>query len=101
MSTATREFHEARDLLFELRDKPAAAAAQFRWPRLQQFNWALDHFDVMARGNDATALWIVEADGTAYRASFAQLSTRSAQVANFLREHGVQRGERILLMLGN
>jgi acetyl-CoA synthetase len=101
MNTPTRDFHEARDLLFELRDQPAAAAVRFRWPRLQQFNWALDHFDVIARGNQSTALWIVEADGSEYRASFSQLSARSAQVANFLRERGVARGERILLMLGN
>ncbi|HVU81735.1 MAG TPA: AMP-binding protein, partial [Rhodanobacteraceae bacterium] len=101
MHTATREFHEARDLLFALRDQPAEASAQFRWPRLRHFNWALDHFDAIARGNDATALWIVEADGREYRASFAQLSARSSQVANFLREHGVARGDRVLLMLGN
>jgi acetyl-CoA synthetase len=101
MDNATREFHAARDLLFRLRDDPAAAGAQFRWPRLQRFNWALDHFDAIARGNDAPALWIVEADGSEYRASFAQLAARSAQVANFLRENGVVRGERILLMLGN
>ena len=100
-STSTREFHEARDLLFKLRDQPQAAVAQFRWPRLQRFNWALDHFDAIARGNDRTALWIVEADGREYRASFAQLAARSGQVANFLRDHGVARGERILLMLGN
>jgi acetyl-CoA synthetase len=101
MSTPTRDFHDARDLLFELRDQPAAAAERFRWPRLQRFNWALDHFDVIARGNQSTALWIVEADGREYRATFAELSQRSAQVANFLREQGVVRGERILLMLGN
>src|SRR5689334_3100429 len=82
-NTATRDFHAARDLLFRLRDDPAAASAQFRWPRLQRFNWALDHFDAIARGNDRTALWIVEADGREYRTSFAQLSARSGQVANF------------------
>ena len=100
-NTATRDFHAARDLLFRLRDDPAAASAQFGWPRLQRFNWALDHFDAIARGNDAPALWIVEADGREYRTSFAHLSARSGQVANFLREQGVLRGERILLMLGN
>lgn len=101
MNSATHDFHQARDLLFKLRERHADAVSQFRWPRLQQFNWAIDHFDVIAQGNDSTALWIVEADGRQYRSSFAQLSTRSAQVANFLRAHGVKRGERILLMLGN
>jgi acetyl-CoA synthetase len=94
-------FRAARDLLFALREDHAAAVRDFRWPRLAHFNWALDHFDGMAQGNDAPALWIVEADGTEHRASFAQLSRRSAQLANWLRSQGVRRGDRILLMLGN
>jgi acetyl-CoA synthetase len=94
-------FQTARDLLLALRDDHAKASAEFRWPKLSEFNWALDHFDNMARGNDAPALWIVEADGTEYRASFAQLSRRSDQVANFLQVQGVKRGDRILVMLGN
>jgi acetyl-CoA synthetase len=101
MNAATFEFHQARDLLFQLRDQPSAAAARFRWPRLREFNWALDHFDVIAQGNDSPALRIVEADGREHRNSFAQLSARSGQVANFLRQQGVKRGDRILLMLGN
>ncbi|MES2940804.1 MAG: AMP-binding protein [Pseudomonadota bacterium] len=94
-------FRAARDLLFALRDDHAGAVRDFRWPKLDHFNWALDHFDSMAQGNDAPALWIAEADGTEYRASFAQLARRSAQVANWLRSAGVRRGDRILLMLGN
>lgn len=94
-------FYSARDLLLSLREDHAAAVEQFRWPQLTQFNWALDHFDKMAAGNDNPALWIVEADGSEYRASFAQLSRRSSQVANWLRSVGVRRGERILLMLTN
>jgi acetyl-CoA synthetase len=101
MTTDQDTFLQARDMLLRLRDDHAAAAAQFRWPRLAEFNWALDYFDVMARGNAAPALWIVEADGTEVRISFAQLAARSSQVANFLRALGVQRGDRVLLMLGN
>jgi acetyl-CoA synthetase len=94
-------FRRARDLLLELRDDHAAAVEQFRWPGLTHFNWALDHFDAMAAGNDALALWIVNADGSEQKFSFAQLSARSSQVANFLRAQGVQRGDRMLVMLGN
>jgi len=94
-------FQTARDLLLALRDDHAKASAEFRWPKLSEFNWALDHFDNMARGNDAPALWIVEADGTEYRTSFAQLSRRSGQVANFLQAQSIKRGDRILVMLGN
>lgn len=101
MDQNQNSFHAARDLLLRLHGDPEAACAQFRWPRHQHFNWALDHFDVMARGNTAPALWIVDADGSEYRTSFEQLSQRSSQVANFLRAQGVRRGERVLLMLGN
>ena len=101
MNQSQNSFHAARDLLLRLHGDPEAAYTQFRWPRPQHFNWALDHFDVMARGNAAPALWIVDADGSEYRTSFEQLSQRSSQVANFLRAQGVRRGERVLLMLGN
>ena len=55
----------------------------------------------MAHGNDATALHIVGEDGSEVKRSFAELSARSGQVANWLRAQGVQRGDRVLLMLGN
>ncbi|MDP1007357.1 AMP-binding protein, partial [Klebsiella pneumoniae] len=79
----------------------ATAVRDFRWPQLGAFNWALDYFDVMAEGNSANALWIVEEDGSEQRYSFQQLATRSNQVANHLRSLGVRRGDRVLLMLGN
>lgn len=94
-------FLAARDFLLEHRTDYATAYADFRWPQLDEFNWALDHFDIMAQGNDGPALWIVEEDGRESRLSFAELSWRSNQVANFLRAQGVERGDRILLMLGN
>ncbi len=99
--TGMDRFLAARDFLLEHRTDYDAAYAGFTWPELDEFNWALDHFDTMARGNDAPALWIVEEDGRESRLSFAELSLRSNQVANFLRAQGVQRGDRILLMLGN
>jgi len=92
---------QARDFLLAHRTDYATAYAGFRWPQLAEFNWALDYFDVMARGNDAPALWIVEEDGREARLSFAELSQRSNQVANWLRAQGVKRGDRVLLMLGN
>ncbi|MBC9071413.1 AMP-binding protein [Thauera sp. CAU 1555] len=99
--TALEQFLQARDFLLAHRTDYATAYAGFRWPQLTEFNWALDYFDVMARGNDAPALWIVEEDGREARLSFAEMSRRSNQVANWLRAQGVKRGERILLMLGN
>lgn len=94
-------FTAARDFLLAHRSDYDAAVRGFRWPQLTQFNWALDHFDAMARDNDAPALWIVQEDGSEQRRSFRQMSQRSSQVANHLRSLGVKRGDRILLMLGN
>ncbi|HEV7963727.1 MAG TPA: AMP-binding protein, partial [Actinoplanes sp.] len=100
-SAGTAKFREARDFLLAHRTEYAEATAQFGWPELGAFNWALDWFDVIAEGNDSPALWIVEEDGSEQKLSFAELSHRSDQVANWLRGQGVRRGDRIVLMLGN
>jgi len=98
---STAKFREARDFLLAHREDYAGATDRFRWPDLDEFNWALDWFDVIAKDNDAPALWIVEEDGSEQKFSFAELAHRSDQVANWLRELGVRRGDRIVLMLGN
>lgn len=100
-TTATELFRSARDFLLEHRDDYTAAYEGFTWPRPQNFNWALDWFDVIAEGNERTALHIVEEDGTEVRVSFAEMSARSDRVANRLRAWGVGAGDRILVMLGN
>lgn len=99
--TAHPTFIQARDFLLRHRDDYTTAYRDFVWPKLDRFNWAIDHFDVMARGNVAAALHIVGDDGSEVLRSFEQMSQRSSQVANFLRGLGVRRGDRILVMLGN
>ncbi len=121
-------FRAARDLLLRHRDDYDAARAGFSWPDLHEFNWALDWFDVIAAEHpDRTALRIVtpalpEAASPAAgpagppaslagpaagevergtRISYAEMAARSSQVANWLRDVGVRRGDRLLLMLGN
>ncbi|GGW20241.1 AMP-dependent synthetase [Streptomyces capoamus] len=101
MTTATEAFRTARDFLLEHREDYATAYGGFRWPRPEQFNWALDWFDVIAAGNDRTALHIVEEDGTETRLTFAELAERSNRVARWLRERGVAAEDRVLVMLGN
>jgi acetyl-CoA synthetase len=98
---SSESFVKARDFLLRNRSDYAQAFAGFHWPSLDRFNWALDYFDPMAAGNSRPALWIVGEDGREVKLSFAEMSARSNQVANFLRHLGVKRGDRILLMLGN
>jgi len=95
------EFLKARDFLLSHRTDYEFACQHFRWPALDEFNWALDYFDVMAAGNTKPALWVVDESGAEFRLTFAEMSQRSNRVANFLRELGVRRGDRMLLMLGN
>ncbi|HRM70017.1 MAG TPA: AMP-binding protein [Thauera phenylacetica] len=99
--SAVNEFLAARDFLLQHRSDYATAYAGFKWPKLKEFNWALDYFDSMAKGNDNPALWIIEEDGSEAKLSFDEMSARSNRVANWLRKQGVKRGERILIMLGN
>jgi acetyl-CoA synthetase len=95
-------FRAARDFLLDVADDYDRAYAEFRWPQLDTFNWALDWFDPMADGNDDPALWIVEEDGSETRRSFRELAERSSRVANWLRDDaGVARGDRVIVMLGN
>jgi acetyl-CoA synthetase len=95
------EFRAARDFLLSHRGDYETAYAGFQWPHPEIFNWALDWFDAIAAGNDRPALWIVDDDDTETRLSFAELTARSNALATWLRDQGVRRGDRTLLMLGN
>lgn len=101
LTPAAEAFKVARDFLLAHRQDYQRAYQGFRWPELAEFNWALDWFDPLARGNDTPALWIVEQDGAELMLSFDEMARRSDQVANWLRAQGVARGDRIVLMLGN
>ena len=95
-------YRASRDRLLELRDRHEAAVAEFRWPELgERFNWAVDWFDAVARGNDRPALVLVEEDGTSTQRTFAEMSRRSDQLAAWLAGRGVRKGDPVLLMLGN
>ncbi len=98
---AGNEFVRARDFLVAEREDYPTAYAGFRWPESDTFNWALDYFDPMATGNDRVALRIVDDAGGDEALTFDAFRRRSDRVANFLRGLGVQRGDRILLMLPN
>ena len=99
---ATAALRAARDFLQQHSHDRATAVDGFRWPEFEQFNWALEWFDVLATEHpDRAALTIVEESGGRGSWTYAELSGRSDQLANWLRGNGVRRGDRIILMLGN
>ncbi|WP_398479574.1 AMP-binding protein [Tardiphaga sp.] len=99
-------FKQARAFLLDHRSDYDTAVAGFRWPDAVDFNWALDWFDAELASDpaskDRTALWIVDAPtASETKLSFADLSRRSNQVANFLSAQGLKRGDHLLLLLSN
>lgn len=97
-------FERARDLLLSLRDDYTAALESFSWPELGEFNWAIDHFDALGSSpsfSERTALRIAGEGRPEESLSYSEMVARSNQVANRLREVGVGRGDRVVVMLGN
>ena len=98
---AALDFIEARDRLVKFREDYGEAFRGFRWPQLDEFNWACDYFDVLAASSSRVALRVVDDTGSVSQLSYRELSIRSSQVANYLTSCGVRRGDRVLIMLGN
>jgi acetyl-CoA synthetase len=102
MADERAAFRAARDFLLAHRDDYATAFRDFSWPDLEHFNWAFDWFDMVAAEQpDRAALRLVGADGSDITMTYADMALRSGQVAAWLRSEGVDRGDRILLLLGN
>ncbi|MDB5909115.1 MAG: AMP-dependent synthetase [Massilia sp.] len=99
--TPYQRFVEARNFLREHRTDYDRARRGYVAPALTKFNWALDFFDIEAQGKLTPALWVVGEDGAEQKISYAEMSARSNQAANYLRAQGVKRGDRVLLMLPN
>ncbi len=101
-TSSTETFRASRDHLFALRGQQLEAVKQFHWPDLgAQFNWAIDWFDAIGRGNQRPALILVEEDGSSAQRSYAEMVDRSDQVAGWLSTLGVTKGDAIIVMLGN
>ena len=99
--TNSSPFQQAVTFLLAHRTDYERVVRDFTWPRPERFNWALDHFDRLAEDNDTPALVFARPDGIGASSSFATLKHRSNQVANLLRGRGVERGDRLLVMLPN
>jgi acetyl-CoA synthetase len=98
---ATERFLAAREVLLTHRDDYEKAYAEFRWPALDDFNWARDWFDLYSVGNRKPALWISSETRGETKLSWEEMSERSDRVAHFLQRQGVAAGDRIVLCLPN
>ncbi|CAH0265359.1 Acetyl-coenzyme A synthetase [Microbacterium oxydans] len=101
-TAATHTIREMRDLLFANATDYEAARAGFVWPRVEEFNFALEWFDVVAgKTPDRPAVQIVSADLSVQQWTYGELSARSDQVAAWLTDLGIRRGDHVIVMLGN
>ena len=96
------DLREARDLLLRHRTDYDAAQRGLRLARARavQLGARLVR-PARPRQRPRRACGSSSARGSEDRLTFAELAARSNQLANWLRAHGVGRGDRILLMLGN
>jgi acetyl-CoA synthetase len=102
MSQVTDDYRAARDQLLALRGRQAQAYGAFSWPETGEvFNWAVDWFDAIARGNDRPALVVVGEDGGSVTRTFDEMARRSDQLAAWLAQQGVRRSDPVIVMLGN
>ncbi|MFF5624633.1 AMP-binding protein [Microbacterium sp. NPDC012755] len=101
-TAATNTIREMRDFLFANATDYDAARAGFSWPHPDEFNFALEWFDVVAGEDpDRPAVQIVSADLSLVEWTYGQLSARSDQVAAWLTGLGIRRGDHVIVMLGN
>jgi acetyl-CoA synthetase len=96
--SSLKQFIEGRDLLLDAPNY-ASAKAQFRWPEVEHFNWALDYFDTLVERCSHPALLYVDDKGVDLKVSFRTLKERSNRAANFLAGLGLRKGDRVLLMM--
>lgn len=72
----------------------------FRWPRPARFNIAEAACTRWARAEpDRRALTLLRADGAVRHYTYIELERAACRLANVLRAHGVERGDRVAVLL--
>lgn len=93
-----KKFFDLRDFILNVKSYEEAVKG-FKWPRITKFNWATDYFDIIAENNNKTALIFADTDGNEESVTFEEMRIRSNKVANFLSDLGIQKGDRVMLMM--
>lgn len=96
----------ARDFLLLHREDLTTARQSFSWPEVAVYNFATDWFDGLAEeAPDQVALRVIDPALTGaardQALTFAQLAERSVAAAAWLADAGLERGDRLLVVLGN
>jgi acetyl-CoA synthetase len=94
-------FLAARELLLRLQEDYSAAYQKFRWADPSPFNWALDHFDVLARNSSSVALQIVDSDGRERACTFEDQRRASNQAAQFWVSKSTCSGDQLIVASPN
>ncbi|MFL5457225.1 MAG: acyl-CoA synthetase [Myxococcales bacterium] len=76
-----------------------AAAKDFRWSIPERFNIGADVVDRHALAGNETALVEVDPSGKVRTFGFREVAQLANRLANVLRAHGVERGERVAVLL--
>lgn len=76
-----------------------AMHAGFSWQIPETFNFATDVVDRWAAGTDRPALLWENAAGDERAFNYSDLARLSCQLANVLRARGVEKGDRVIIML--
>ena len=100
---ATRAVRAARDFLLHHPHDYDTVVRNFAWPQLDDFNFALEWFDVVAGEHpDRPAVTIVEeTTGQTNSWTYGEVAARSDQVASWLVGLGIRPGDTMIVMLNN
>ncbi len=98
MKSDVDKFIAARDLLWNSKNYKEAYE-NFEWPDVSKFNWGLDYFDKIAKDNDNLCLICVDGEGVERKVTYEEMRRKSNQVANFLRDLGLQKGDNVFVVM--
>ena len=97
MNSDVDKFLEARDFLWNAKNYKEAYD-NFQWPDVSKFNWGLDYFDKIAQDNNNLCLICADDESNERKITYEKMRQRSNQVANFLRDMGLQKGDKVFVI---